>query len=253
MAESPEIPEAKDPFGRRVAITIAIIAIVLSAFTAVGDNAKTEALVRTTEAANRWAYFQSKSIKEHSYELQKELLQTMAPGTIDEGKRVELVKKYDKKIAKYKEEKTDIGFGRKDEHGHWKEIQDDQGKPLISATQLEGEAKHELAVNDRCDNAVLLLQIAVVLCSVAILVELHAFWYIGMGVALVGAIVGTTALFMPEHHEEHGTAVSAQPHAAKPAQGPGHEAKAAEGKAGDGKAESAVPKGEVPIARPDAH
>ena len=36
------------------------------------------------------------------------------------------------------------------------------------------------AINDRCDQSALLLQIAVVVCSVSILAQSHKFWWLGM-------------------------------------------------------------------------
>ena len=38
MADAPEIPEANDPFEKRVAVTIALIAIVLSFIQNAGDK-----------------------------------------------------------------------------------------------------------------------------------------------------------------------------------------------------------------------
>ena len=56
MPEAPEIPEASDPFEKRAAATIAILAVALAVIGSKGDNAKTDV------AANRWAHYQSKSI-----------------------------------------------------------------------------------------------------------------------------------------------------------------------------------------------
>ena len=57
MPDAPEIPEAKDPFDKRVALTIAIIAICLSFVSNLGDNAKTSAILKTSEASDQWNYF----------------------------------------------------------------------------------------------------------------------------------------------------------------------------------------------------
>ncbi len=46
MAEAPEIPEAKDPFEKRVAVTIAVLAVVLAVVGNKGDNAKTDAIIK---------------------------------------------------------------------------------------------------------------------------------------------------------------------------------------------------------------
>ena len=63
MPDAPEIPEAKDPFDKRVALTIAILAICLSFIANLGDNAKTSSILKTSEASDQWNYFQAKSTK----------------------------------------------------------------------------------------------------------------------------------------------------------------------------------------------
>lgn len=60
MAEAPEIPEANDPFEKQVAVTIACLAVVLAFIGNKGDNAKTDAIIKTNEASNQWGYFQAK-------------------------------------------------------------------------------------------------------------------------------------------------------------------------------------------------
>jgi hypothetical protein len=55
---------------------------------------------------------------------------------------------------------------------------------------------HFSAINDRCDQAALLLQIAVVVCSVAILGQSHKFWWLGMLLGVAGIVVGATAYFI---------------------------------------------------------
>ena len=173
MSEAPEIPEAEDPFAKRIAITIAVLAVAMSLIGNKGDNAKTESILETTEAANQWAYFQAKSIKGTAYELAVDELAVSAPA--DAAKRDALVAAYRAKIAAYDAERTDI---------------------KTKAEGLTKDAQHGGAINDRCDLASLLLQIAVILCSVAILVRLHPFWFLGMAVGAGGAVVGATAFFM---------------------------------------------------------
>lgn len=79
MSETPEIPEANDPFSKQVAITIALLAVVLAFIENKGDNAKTDAIIKTSEAANRWGYYQSKSIKQNIYETELEILSHLKP------------------------------------------------------------------------------------------------------------------------------------------------------------------------------
>lgn len=217
MAETPEIPEAEGPFQKRVAITIAIIAVILSFITNKGDNAKTDALIksiesseRTTEASNQWAFFQAKSIKGHAYEIQTQILPMLNEGSITAEKRDKLVADFQRKVAKYEKEKT--------------EIQHEAMAASAEAKQLKADAKVQVEVNDACDEAVLVLQIAVILCSVAILAHMPALWYIGMAVALAGSLLGTRAWFVhgePEHQTEAAQHSPAPAATAAPAAAPG--------------------------------
>jgi hypothetical protein len=153
MADSPEIPEAKDPFERRVALTIAIIAICLSFVGNLGDNAKTDAIIKTNEATNQWGYFQAKGIKGQMSAMEAELLTRLSgPSATEETKS--------------------------------------------EAERLQAQAAHESSINDRCDQSALLLQIAVVVCSVSILAQSHKFWWTGLVLGAAGIVVGATAFLL---------------------------------------------------------
>ncbi len=173
MSDAPEIPEASDPFAQRVAITIAALAVAMSIIGNLGDNAKTEAIIKTSEAANAWSYYQAKSLKGHAYTIAAEELAVLA--VPDPAKRDALVASFTAKTQTYAA---------------------DQAKIEADARALTADAAHASRINDRCDLGSLLLQIAVILCSVAILVKQHRFWLLGLAVGGAGAAVGATAFFM---------------------------------------------------------
>jgi len=173
MADAPEIPEATKPFDKRVALSIAIIAVVLSFVENHGDNAKTDAIIKTNAASNQWAYFQAKSIKGQMAEMHGALLTSLsnpaAEATTAEAARLRA------EAARYDSEKAEIKAG---------------------AEALGHEATHKGTIDDRCDLAALLLQIAVVVSSVAILSGWRLFWYAGIALGTAGTIAGTTAFLM---------------------------------------------------------
>jgi hypothetical protein len=173
MADAPDLPEAKDPFEKGIALTIAIFAVVLSFVDNTGDNAKTDAIVKTTEAANKWAYFQSKSLKENLADSSATLLGllTATDPAAAKAKQEELVKE----VARYEGEKKQL---------------------MTEARELEQQSAHALAINDRSDLASLLLQIAVVVCSIAILVRWKPIFFGGVAVGLAGIAVAATAFMM---------------------------------------------------------
>jgi hypothetical protein len=171
MSELPEIPEAADPFEKRVALTIAILAVILSFIGNLGDNAKTEAILKTNEATNKWGYFQAKSIKGQMSKLEADLLSHLGGATLAEPSK-ELLEKLKADAERYDHEKAEI---------------------KTEAEHLVAEAKHESDVNEHCDKASLFLQIGVVICSVAILSGWKPFWLIGIGLGIVGLTFGIGA------------------------------------------------------------
>lgn len=172
MADAPEIPEATNPFEKQVALTIAILAVVLAFDGNAGDNAKTDAIVFTTQAANKWAYFQSKSIKQNIAESNLALLNALT--ATDPAKAKAEQEKLAGEVARYDTEKKQLSE---------------------EAKELEKSADHGQLINDRSDRAALFLQVAIVLCSVSILVHWRAIYYAGIGLGVAGTIAACFALF----------------------------------------------------------
>jgi hypothetical protein len=183
MSETPEIPEANDPFSKQVAITIALLAVVLALIENKGDNAKTDAIIKTSEAANRWGYYQSKSIKQNIYETELEILSHLKP-VASQADAVDPEAAVRRKSLLASMEKAAATAKRYDS---------EKGDIKKEAEQFEAAAEANGKINDRCDHAALSLQIAVVICSVAILSRWRLFWYIGLGLGVAGALIGMSA------------------------------------------------------------
>jgi hypothetical protein len=175
MADTPEIPEAKDPFEKRVAVSIAMLASVLAFVSMRGDNAKTDAGLRTTEASNQWSFFQAKAIREHTLNVEINLLDAMNPSALNVDVAAKLKAKATDEIARYKTERDEI---------------------KTKAENLTKEASVFSAVNDRCDLGALFMQIAIVILSAAILSRLNAMFYLGAALGAAGAITGLSSLLI---------------------------------------------------------
>ena len=174
MAGAPEIPTGKDPFEKRVALTISIIAICLSFITNVGDNAKTTSILKTGESSDQWGYFQAKSTKAQIAAMHGDLIMRLSAGERSDDARNQAIR-LGQEARRYDIEKGDI---------------------KLAAEKMASEAKHMSTINDRCDKAALFLQIGVVVCSVSILAESHKFWWLGILLGIVGIGVGATAFFL---------------------------------------------------------
>jgi hypothetical protein len=174
MPDAPGVPAAKDPFEKRAALTIAIIAICSSFVTNLGDNAKTASILKTSKASDQWNYFQAKSTKALLAAMHGDMIMRLSSEERSDDARNRAVQ-LGKDAQRYDVEKDDI---------------------KKQAEALEAQTAHFSAINDRCDQAVLLLQIAVVVCSVSILAQSHKFWGMGMLLGAAGIVVGATAYFI---------------------------------------------------------
>jgi hypothetical protein len=174
MSDAPEIPEATTDFEKKIAITIAILAVVLSLVNNLGDNSKTDAIIKTNEATDKWMYYQAKGIKGQLAEMQSALLTDLGGASISEEAKARAARMLTES-QRYDGEKATI---------------------KTDAESLQKQAAVESAINDRCDFSALLLQIGVVVCSVAILSGWRLFWFGGMALGAAGIVVGVTAFLM---------------------------------------------------------
>ena len=132
---------------------------------------KSEAAIKKTDASNQWAYYQAVSAKAHIMELGQRLLPADA------------AKKEEEKLAKYERQKTEIQARAETlERG------------FRSADQT---AANMLEPRERFLDALILLQIAITLGSIAILTRSKPFFGIMTACGLAGiafAVYGVLTL-----------------------------------------------------------
>ena len=173
--------EKKELWLNYLALTTVILAVCATLSTFKGGGFSTRAVMSQTQTSDQWAFYQSKSIKGYLYEMQKEKLElemkTLGPKAakpiIEEyGKKIVA---YTTKIAKYDEEKTGIQVEAK----RLESIRDDAQKH----SQIFGIA-------------VIFLQIAVLLSSIAALTKKKYIWMIGLAVGLAGMVYFFNGFFL---------------------------------------------------------
>jgi hypothetical protein len=175
MSNAPEIPEPKDHFEMTVAVTIAIVAVILSWITSRGDDAKTNAIIMTNAAANKWGHFQSKSIKERVMATSLDLASLMSVPAANEQAHSKLTSNLREEIDRYHSEK---------------------GAIEQEAEKIQAEAEVNMRINDRCGTGCLLLQVAIVIGSMAVLARAKSLWIGCILLAAVGSLVGISSHFM---------------------------------------------------------
>ncbi|HLO26281.1 MAG TPA: DUF4337 domain-containing protein [Geobacteraceae bacterium] len=162
--------EKKEPWLNYLALSTVILAVCATLATFKGGGYSTRSVMTQTQASDQWAFYQAKSIKGYVYEMQKDKLELelLALGAKAPQAREAYVKKieeYGKKIAKYEGEKAQI----QKEAKKFEEIRNDA-------------QKHSQAFGI----AVIFLQIAILLSSIAALIKKKPLWLLGVAVGVVG-------------------------------------------------------------------
>lgn len=165
--------EKKEKWLNYLALTTVIFAVCATLSTFKGGGFSTRSVLAQTQASDQWAFYQAKSIKGYIYETQKEKLELelksagakMPKPLLQEFEQ--RIDSYAKKIRKYEEEKKQIDS----EARGFEEIKADAQKHA----QIFGMA-------------VIFLQIAILLSSIAALLKKKPVWVLGLAVGVVGII-----------------------------------------------------------------
>ena len=160
-------------FSRRVALTTAIYAIVLSIAALGGNNAVKEMLLAQQQSSDQWAFYPAKVIREHQYRSQKMVLETQLaePSTVKGAEREKLAAL----AAKFAEEEKRYAAEKKD-------IEKD-AKKLEHARDVFRDRHPYFEFGE------VLLQIAIVSASVSILSTSRQMFWFSLGLAVLGALL----------------------------------------------------------------
>ena len=181
MSEMPEteLPEhgANDPFRTRCAMLVSTLAMVLAIASLGGNNAAKETMVHNVLASNAFAFYQAKNIRQTDYKIAADDIQVqLAQDKLSPAAKALLEKKladYQKNIARYESE-PETGDGKKE--------------LMAKAKAHEHERDHAMAQDPWFDYAEALLQIAIVLTSVAILTGVRVLFWVPCGLGLLGVL-----------------------------------------------------------------
>jgi len=150
-----------------VTLTMAILAVLVASVTLLGHRAHTEEVLLQSRAADQWAYYQAKEIRRRNYEL---FLDELSIFSLQDSAHADAIKeKYAKEVERYAEELKDI---------------------QAEAKKAEAEVKVEEARADRYDLGEVLLEAALVICSITLLTRKKIFWYLGILLGLAGIVTG---------------------------------------------------------------
>ena len=178
MSEGIELPEVhhggeEGPLILPVSITISIMAVLVASVALLGHRTHTEELLRQSQASDRWAQYQAKSVRLHETQGFSDVLNIVA--SLDKERGAALREKYAKEVDHYQSDKEDISKEAKD---------------------LEAERDLAGRKADRFDGGEALLEIGLVICSITLLTKRKLFWFGGMLIGGLGVALALTGFFL---------------------------------------------------------
>jgi Domain of unknown function (DUF4337) len=156
-----------------VTVSMAILAVFVAAVSLMGERIHANEVLAQSRAADQWAQYQAKVIRERSYEVFLDQLDVFA--VQDPSHAAQVKAKYKGEIDRY--------------NGETKDIQ----------TQANS-TESTVAILDRRSNwldfADVLLEASLVICSITLLTQKRGYWYFGLLGAASGIVVAVMGLFI---------------------------------------------------------
>jgi small-conductance mechanosensitive channel len=177
--------EAPEGGNKKVALLIAILALLLSLAEIGGKQAENEAVAKNIEASNLWAFFQAKTIRGTTLRTAADTMEVDLAAATDPAAKDRMAKRIDdwkKTIARYESE-PETNEGRKE--------------LMARAKKSEHERDDYKARNENFEIASGLLQIGIVVASASIITGVAMLALVGGGLGGVAIAFMALALFAP--------------------------------------------------------
>jgi regulator of protease activity HflC (stomatin/prohibitin superfamily) len=162
------VSEQKEKWIQWVALTTTVLAVSAAISSLKGSGFSTQIQLKNTQEANRWAFYQSKSLKQNLAELERESMAVLAL----EARTPEGRKQAEASLARATAEAQRYDAEKK-------EIR-------VEAEKLAAEQAQLKRHGGSFGLAVMLLQIAIMMSSVGALIRKPVMWYVGLLFGLGG-------------------------------------------------------------------
>ena len=185
-AEMMDKDKEYDRFKQRAAVAIAVFAMVLAICGLGGSNAGKEAVNNNVLASNYFNFYQAKNMRQTATELAADAVEhgwlsdPAVPAAAKDAMRRKL-DDYKKTIARYESEP---------------ETREGKKELLVRAREHEKLRDHALKQDPYFDYAEALLQIAIVLISVAIIADLAWLSFLGGAIGALGVLLTVNGFFL---------------------------------------------------------
>jgi hypothetical protein len=185
LAET-KVATKEESRSRLIGVYIAVLAVLLSVATMMGQNIDKDAAKLNLDATNTWAFFQAKNIRRQQYELAADnlRLKLLENPALERDAKAHIQTKLDSyvnDIARYSSDKKKM---------------EGLDELFVRAKALEKKRDASLQRAPYFDYSVALVQIAIVLGSVAIVTGGNTILFVSMIIAIVGLLSGANGIFM---------------------------------------------------------
>jgi Domain of unknown function (DUF4337) len=166
--------KSRNSFGKKVALFTAVYAVILAICAMGGNNAMKEMLLAQQEASNQWSFYQAKNNREYLYRIEKDRLETQL---VERGNTMKpaVLKHFQAQIQKASAEEA--------------RLSKDKQEILVEAKKQEHERDVNRTKDPYFDFGEALLQIAIVMSSVAIIAHSRQAFIFSLGAAVLGSLV----------------------------------------------------------------
>ena len=196
----PEVPhDESDPFVKKVALSVAIYAVILVLAGAGGSNAGKDMLMGQMQASNEWSRYQAKVQREVLLTQERESLE-QEHGVLSATEVEDLTKAYQAAQKDRKLSPTDRAARQKQRLAHvvTKLTEYESEKKELSDKAREKEKDRDTAhrKDPYFDYAEMLLQIGVVLASISMLSKARWPYAVSLLLAFVGLLLTLNGYFL---------------------------------------------------------
>jgi hypothetical protein len=141
--------------------------------TLMGHRCSIEAVLMQTQASDQWAFYQAKNIRLHEMQSVADILEVLTP--LEKEKAAAVREKYLKEIERYEKDKDQISE---------------------KAKEFENERAVLTRREDRFDAGEVILEIALIICSLTLLTRQKGFWYSGIAIGVLGFFAGLSGFLI---------------------------------------------------------
>lgn len=180
VKEELEKEEKREKWINYLALTTVLLAVCATLSSFKLEHFSVDSVLKQAQASDQWAYYQAKSVKGYLYELQKEKLE-LELKTIEKNSPADLAPEYQKKIESY--------------GGEVKKYDGEKEDIMKEAKLLEKERDEAQERREIYGEAIVFLQMGILLCSIAALMRKKSIWLMASIVGAVGIVYFAKGFF----------------------------------------------------------